>query len=121
MNNSNRVVSIHPYFKIRPGQTDAVKNLLPAFVQKTEKETKNLYYGFTLSGETLFCREAYVGAEGLLEHLENVGPELEKMLKLAEVLRVEVHGPSADLEKLQGPLAGLKPIWFTSLVAVSRG
>ncbi len=113
MHDSDQALSIHPYFKIRPGQLEAVKALLPVFIKKTANEPKNLYYGFSLNGEELFCREAYVDAAGLLTHLENVGPELQQILRLADVLRVEVHGPAAELEKLRGPLADLKPVWFT--------
>jgi hypothetical protein len=27
-------------------------------------------------------------------------------------VRLEVHGPAAELDKLRGPLAGLDPQWF---------
>jgi hypothetical protein len=37
---------------------------------------------------------------------------LEVALKMAELIRVEVHGPAAELEKLKGPLAHLNPSWF---------
>ena len=117
---SDHVVSIHPYFKIHPGKLDAVKALLPAFIRKTATESGNLYYGFSLNGDELFCREAYVGADALLAHVENVGPELGQILTLVDVIRVEVHGPAAELEKLRGPLANLKPAWFVWLGGVSR-
>ena len=121
MNNTENAVSIHPYFKIHPGKLDAVKALLPAFILKTATEKQNLYYGFSLSGDILFCREAYVDADALLAHVENIGLELGQMLTLANVERVEVHGPAAELDKLRGPLASLKPTWFTWLGGVSRG
>ena len=31
---------------------------------------------------------------------------------MAELVRIEVHGPAAELAKLKGPLAHLKPAWF---------
>ena len=93
---------------------------LGAFVERTATESKNLYYDFTVSGDIVYCREAYVGADGLLAHLENVGALLGPLLKLADVQRVEVHGPAAELEKLKAPLAGLKPQWFTYLFGVKR-
>lgn len=120
MNHVENAVSIHPYFKIRPGKLKDVQALLPAFLDKTAKEQGNLYYGFSLNGDQLFCREAYVDAAALLAHLENVGPELEKMLSLVEVSRVEVHGPAEELQKLHGPLADLKPAWFVWVGGVSR-
>src|ERR1043166_5987913 len=95
------VVSIHPYFKLKPGKMPEAKNFLGQMVDRTATETSNLYYDFTINGDIVFCREAYVGAEGLLKHLENVGPVLAEFLKIADVMRVEVHGSRAHLEKLK--------------------
>jgi hypothetical protein len=106
-------VSIHPYFKVHPGNLEEFKSAFPAFIQRTTTEKDNLYYGFTISGDVVYCREAYAGAEGLLAHLENVGPLLGQALKLADLIRLEIHGPAAELEKLKGPLAHLNPAWFT--------
>jgi len=36
-------------------------------------------------------------------------------MKLADLARVEVHGPAAELDKLKEPLAQLAPVWFTCL------
>jgi quinol monooxygenase YgiN len=105
-------VSLHPYFKVHPGKLAAAKALLPAFVEKTKSESARLYYEFTISDDIVFCREAYTDAAGTLSHLENVGALLGEMLKLADLIRLEVHGSAAELEKLKGPLAGLKPAWF---------
>jgi len=113
-------VSIHPYFKVHPGKLDAFKKLRPEFVKKTATEPKCLYYDFTISGDEVFCREAYDGAEGLLAHLDNVGALLGEALKLSTVTRVEVHGPAAELEKLKGPLADLKPAWFVYECGIGR-
>jgi hypothetical protein len=114
------MVSIHPYFKIQSGKLEAVKALLPIFIKKTGAEANNLFYGFTINGDELFCREAYAGADALLAHLDSVGPELKQMLSLADLIRVEVHGPAGELDKLKSPLADLKPAWFTALLEVKR-
>ena len=114
------VVSIHPYFKVNPGKMTDAKELLRQMVTRTSREPANLYYHFTISDDVVFCREAYSEAEGLLKHLENVGPVLAEFLKLAEVLRVEVHASPANLEKLKGPLASLKPQWFVFECGVER-
>jgi quinol monooxygenase YgiN len=118
--NPSDIVSIHPYFKVKPGKLAEARAALPRFVAATARESGNLYYDFTLNGDLIFCREAYRGAQGLLDHLQNVGPILAEFLKLVDVLRVEVHGSAADLEKLRGPLAGLKPEWFTFECGVTR-
>lgn len=89
-----------------------MKAILPEFLAKTRDETGNLFYEFTINGDEVFCREAYVNAEALLEHLENVGSMLAAALKMADLIRVEVHGPAAQLEKLKEPLAHLNPTWF---------
>lgn len=118
--NHGTVVTLHPYFKAHPGKLAEIKAALPAFVEKTAGEAKNLYYGFTLNGDELFCREGYADAAGVLAHLENVGPNLAELLKIADLARVEVHGPAAELEKLKAPLAQLNPAWFVCECGVER-
>ena len=114
------VVSIHPYFKAHPGKLAQFKAAMPAFVERTAGETNNLYYEFTSNGDEIFCREGYVGAEGVLTHLDNVGPLLMEALKIADLIRLELHGPAEELEKLKGPLAHLKPAWFARDCGVVR-
>jgi hypothetical protein len=105
-------VSLYPYFKVHPGRLGAVKAGFPRFVEKTATEKENLFYGFTVSGDEIFCREGYETAEGILAHLDNIGELLAEMLKMADLTRLEVHGPAAELEKLKAPLAHLNPKWF---------
>ena len=114
MNPLSKFVSLHPYFKAHPGKLEAIKAAFPAFIEKTSGEEKNLFYGFTLNGDEIFCREAYADAEGLLVHLDSVGAMLAEALKIADLTRVEVHGPATELDKLRGPLAHLNPVWFVS-------
>ena len=112
MNRLSGFVSLHPYFKVPPDKLQMLKNVLPEFVAKTGDETQNLFYEFSINGDEVFCREGYVNAEALLVHLGNIGAMLEAALKLAELIRIEVHGPAAELEKLKEPLAHLNPAWF---------
>ena len=107
-------VSLHPYFKVRPGQLEAFKAGMPAFVKKTGTEAGNLFYDFTINGDEVLCREGYTDADALLAHLKNVDAELKAALTLADIARLEVHGPAAELDKLCGPLADLKPAWFVT-------
>jgi quinol monooxygenase YgiN len=115
MPNPTNVVSVHPYFKVKPGKMDAFKAALPAFIEKATREKGNLYYDFTVSGDV-----AYAGAEGFLAHLDGVGAMLPELLKLADIERLEVHGPAEELAKLKGPLAEMKPTWFTYFAGVKR-
>lgn len=108
----SRFVSLHPYFKVPPDKLPHLKAILPEFVAKTRDETGNLFYEFTVNDDEVFCREGYVNAEALLAHLENVAAMLAAAVTMAELVRLEVHGPAAELEKLKEPLAHLKPTWF---------
>lgn len=117
---STPTVSLHPYFKVHAGKFDAAKALLPAFVEKTSTEAKCRYYEFTICGDVVFCREAYDDAEGTLAHLENVGVLLGEMLKVADLIRLEVHGPAAELDKLRTPLASLPAEWFAYETGLPR-
>ena len=112
MNRFSNFVSLHPYFKVHPGRINDFKTGFAAFVEKTAGEEKNLFYEFTVNGDEVFCREGYTDAAGLLAHLENVGALLAESLKIADLTRLEVHGPAAELDKLRDPLAHLKPAWF---------
>jgi len=112
MNQLSRFVSLHPYFKVPSDKMPHLKAILPEFAAKTRNETDNLFYEFTINGDEVFCREGYVNAEALLAHLENVGAMLAQALAMADLIRIEVHGPAAELAKLKEPLTHLKPAWF---------
>ena len=120
MNAIEGSVSLNPYFQVHAGKLDAAKILLREFVAKTTTEAEVLYYEFTINGDEVYCREAYTGADGVLAHLTNVGVELDKMLALATLARLEVHGPAEELKKLKGPLGQLNPRWFVYECGVKR-
>ena len=113
MSTQDRCCTIVPYFKISNGNLEAFKQLCEQFVAKTSEETKCLYYGFSFDGDQAHCREGYTDADGLLVHLDNVGALLEEALKIAEITRLEIHGPEQELAKLREPLDNLKPQFFT--------
>ncbi|MBC8339210.1 MAG: hypothetical protein ISR51_03070 [Rhodospirillales bacterium] len=105
--------TIVPYFKVHDGEMEAFKAFCEQFVEKTETESKCLYYGFSFDGDEAHCREGYEDAAGLLAHLDNVGALLQEALKIADLTRLEVHGPEEELAALREPLAGLSPQFFT--------
>jgi quinol monooxygenase YgiN len=117
---STTAVSIHPYFKARPGQLEAIRALLPEFVRQTSTEPGVLFYEFSVNGDEVFCREAYRDAEAALAHLKNVEELLGRMLQLSDLTRLEFHGPAAEIEKLKAPLADLKPTWFVVECGLER-
>lgn len=102
-----------PYFKVHDGKLADFKALCERFVAKTGEEEKVLFYGFSFDGDQAHCREGYRDAAGILAHLDNVGPLLEEALSMAEITRLEVHGPEAELAQLREPLAALSPQFFT--------
>lgn len=101
-----------PYFEVNEGQLAAFKALGPTFVSRTKTEAGCVHYAFSYSGNTAHCREGYDDAAALLAHLENVSAPLGEALKIAKLVRLEVHAPAAEVEKLRGPMAGLKPQFF---------
>jgi len=110
--NPRTTVSIHPYFRPHEGKFDEFVAGMPAFVEKTRNEEKCLFYDFTICEDTIFCREAYVGAEGALAHLDNVGELLQEALGISELVRLEIHGAAAELDRMREPLAELPVDWF---------
>jgi len=113
MATQDRTVTIAPYFKIQSGKIQDCKALCERFVEKSETEAGCLYYGFTFNGDVVFCREGYKDAEAVLAHIQNVGALLGEFGKVTELLRFEIHGPESELARLRGPLADLKPQYFT--------
>ena len=105
--------TIVPYFKVHEGQMEAFRSLCERFVEKTDSEPQCFYYGFSFDGDQVHCREGYQGAEGVLAHLENVGSLLEEALTIADLTRLEIHGPEQELARLREPLADLGPQFFT--------
>lgn len=113
MATQDKCCTIVPYFNVHSGKLGDFKVICEQFVEKTSKEPKCLYYGFSFAGDQAHCREGYEDAEGVLAHLENVGPLLQESLKIAELARLEIHGPEEELAKLREPLAELNPQFFT--------
>lgn len=104
--------TIVPYFKVHEGRMADFRALCVRFLDKTAEEPACLYYGWTFLGDQVHCREGYKNADGVLAHIENVGKLLEESLTMADVTRLEIHGPEPELAKLRGPLAHLNPAFF---------
>jgi len=113
MSTTDTCCTIVPYFKVNEGQLDAFKALCEKAVEVTQKEEKCLYYGFSFSGNVAFCREGYEDSQAALQHLDNVGPILKEMFAIAELTKLEVHGPAQEIESLREPLAVMSPEFFT--------
>jgi hypothetical protein len=114
------LVTIHPYFKAHPGKEAQIQSLMEQFVAKTRAETLCSFYEFTVLDDAVFCREGYAGAEGVMKHLENVGAILDEMLTVADLTRLEFHGPAEEIDQLRGPLGHLNPAWFVLRCGIAR-
>lgn len=113
MATQDKCCTIVPYFNVPPGQMETVRKFCEEFVELTKTEPGCLYYGFSFDGDQLHCREGYENADALLAHVANVGAKLTEFLKIAELTRLEVHGPADELAKLRAPLAAFGPQFFT--------
>lgn len=94
-----------PYFEIQDGQLDAFKALTLKLVAKTRTEPGCMHYAFSFNGNVAHCREGYADAAALLAHRENVADLIGQALMIAKIVRMEVHAPESEIDKLRGPLA----------------
>ncbi len=112
MATEDKSCSISPYFKIYEGKLDAFKKLCQEFVEKANEEPGCLFCGFSFDGDEAHCRQGHRDAEALLAHLTNVGPLFGQALQLAEITRLEAHGPEEELAKVRPLLSALSPQFF---------
>ena len=108
----DQCVSISPYFRVPEERDEEVKGICAEFVARTREEPLCLYYGFSRSGNILHCREGYRGAAGALAHLENVAKQLEAILQVCELTKLEVHGPSEEIDQLKDAMKALPAEFF---------
>lgn len=99
---------------------DEFKRLCQEFLSLVITEPKCLYFGFSFNGDEVFCREAFDGAEGVLEHLANVTALLKDLFAIAQITRLEIHGVDEELSKLRQPLSDFSPTYFTLLYGMRR-
>jgi hypothetical protein len=100
-------VSPGPYFKVKPGKLAEFKALCDQMVQETSEEPGALYCGFCFDGDQAFSREAYQNADAWVAHLGNIGAIFGEMLKVADLARLEVHGPETELVKVRKVLSDM--------------
>ena len=110
---TDRSVSIHPYFKVKPGRESSFREMCEKMVAKTSTEEGCINYGFSFSGSTVFCRESYVDARAALQHLDNVGELLTEALQFADLVRLEIHANEEQLEILKQTVEPFNPVLYT--------
>jgi quinol monooxygenase YgiN len=112
MFNADTYCTLAPYFEVQDGQLTAFKDLAARFTEIARTEPGCMHYTYAFNGNTAYCREGYDSAEAILAHIQNVGALFDEALKVAKLVRLEVHAPLIDIEKLQAPLAALNPSFF---------
>ena len=100
------------YFQVQVGKFQQFKEKARRAVELTKKQPQCLYFGFCFNEarQLAFCRQGYESAEGVMTHLEHID---HSMLRISELLRLEVHGPETELAKLKEPLSQYSPEYFT--------
>lgn len=108
-------VSPAPYFKVHAGKLAEFKALSVQMVNKTAEEPGALHCAFAFDGDQAFAREGYASADAWLAHLGNIGAIFGEMMKVADIARLEVHGPEAELVKVRKALSdmGMQAQYFT--------
>ena len=108
-------------FSIKDGKVDQFKTKAEGYIAAVrENEPDTLVYQWYLSEDGTRCLvyETFTSSEGLLTHLENVGPSLPELLEIAPITRLEVFGSASDAAR--NALAGLGAVHFPSLGGFDR-
>jgi quinol monooxygenase YgiN len=112
-------LELSAHMTVRPGCLEGFKKQAAELIRITkEKDTRTLRYDWFLSTDGTKCevREAYTGAEGLIEHNSNIGGARAKLFKdYADDHFMTIYGEQSQplLELLKAHAAG--HIWFSFL------
>ena len=114
------------FFTIQP--TFTIKDLKKAepFMKKCVDLTKNeegcMYYGWTIQGDKLFCREAYVDAAAVQAHLDNIVPSVGEMLDsgAASLDKIEFHGPKEGWPTFKKSADALGAVYWDRYASFSK-
>ena len=95
----NSFVTWHPYFTV--SDWTRARAAMEGMLAVARKEASTcMYYGFTVSGDQLFCRAAYSDSAGIIAHFEAAGQYLDQLTDdaVATVDEISLHGPADELE-----------------------
>lgn len=108
-------LTLAPFFTVPKGRLDEFVALFGKFYEGSRQATKErLYYGFAVLNQTVFCRQGYKNAEGVLAHLRDVNSTLQEALEIVgpDGMDLSVVGPIEELEKLRAALGHLTPKFY---------
>jgi len=122
------VVSLSPYFTLKDAAK--FKKIWKADYEQFAHKGDCTHYAFSFTeggqnaddcfglcteSNKAHCREAYPSAKKVLQHLADVDTPLKAVLDgPAELERLEVHGPKAEIDKLIGPLTSFKCAFYVA-------
>jgi len=111
---TDNVVTLAPYFKL--ADPAKFKSIWQADYKNFAHKEDCVHYAFCFTEDNrAHCREAYPDAEKVLQHLADVDSPLKAVLDgPAELERLEVHGPKAEVEKLRSALDPLGCLFYVS-------
>jgi len=113
-------VTIQPTFTI----IDRAKAepLMKECFDATKAETGCIYYGWAISGEKLFCSEAYVDGAAANVHLEAALPIVGAMIESGAISvdSVEFHGPAKEWAAVKENADGVGTIYYDVDVSFSK-
>merc|ERR1712072_1026641 len=112
---TDNVVTLSPYFKLKDAAK--FKELWQDNYKKFAHKEDCVHYAFCFSEDNTraHCREAYPNAEMVLQHLADVDVPFKAALNgPAELERLEVHGPAAELDKLREALGPLGCLFYVA-------
>jgi len=123
---SSEEASTADFYTIQP--TFTIKDLAKAepFMKKcvdlTRTEAGCMYYGWTIQGDKLFCREAYVDAAAVQAHLDNIVPSVGEMLDsgAASLDKIEFHGPKEGWPTFKKSADALGAIYWDRYASFSK-
>ena len=111
------VVHLYPYFTLKdaPAFKKIWGDAYPA-TKAAATEEKSHQYAFSFEADAVAsCRESYGDADGVKVHLGNVDAPLKGVLAgPADLLRLEIHGPQSECDKLKEALSPLGCVFYVT-------
>ena len=93
-----KFMTLQPTFTV--ADWTKTKTIMEDYLACARTETSGcMYCGWSISGDQLFCRVAHVDGVAVLDHLQNVGECLDKLLAagVATLDEISLHGPADEL------------------------
>jgi len=106
---SDSHITILPEFIVPEGKLQEFLNGFEKFYNASKNgagAAGMLYYGFAVSGNSVFCREGYTNVESVMKHREDIKELLPEPMKVVgeNGIKINVVGPASEVEKMRAKL-----------------